>query len=197
MQPHAGLCGMKELAQSSLPWMRKAKIQQKLSFNRYQETDSTANESASHIFEKMCFKDDIRTESGQEDGRGNQFRQAVTGTVPQAPSQPILYWKLDFSQKQIRLLVLSYFDYQSDGPICRSLVETNLDAAPPFEALSHVWEDPGTSVAFKIGSHTLHITENLYTTLHHLSKPSPVEKGPGTTSSRRIWIDTEPNVAGN
>lgn len=81
------------LLQSSLPWMRKAKIQQKLSFNRYQnsqETDGATNESASHIFEKMCFKDDIRTESGQEDGRGNQFRQAVTGTVPQAQSTDIV-----------------------------------------------------------------------------------------------------------
>jgi len=138
------------------------------------------------IFEKMCFKDDIRTESGREDDRGNRLRQIP---VPHAPSQPTLYRKLDFSQKQIRLLVLNYVDSQSDGPIRCGLVETNLDAAPPFEALSYVWGDPRTKVAFKIGSHTLHITENLYTTLHHLGKPTLVEKGPGTTSSRRIWID--------
>ena len=137
----------------------------------------------------MCFKDDTRDDSGREDDRGNRLHQTPIGTMPQAPSQATLYRKLDFSQKQIRLLVLDYNDSQSQRPIRCSLVQTNLDRAPPFEALSYVWGDPGTTVVFKVGSHTLNITQNLYTTLHHLSKPTLVEKGPGTTSSRRIWID--------
>jgi hypothetical protein len=58
---------------------------------------------------------------------------------PQVARGQALYHPLNSAGREIRLLIVPYTEVGHDSPIRCNLVQTSLDKAPKYEALSYVW----------------------------------------------------------
>ncbi|KAK1764198.1 heterokaryon incompatibility protein-domain-containing protein [Phialemonium atrogriseum] len=90
---------------------------------------------------------------------------------------PLSYSSLRGS-RNIRILELS--SGSGSDPIQANLIETSVDSAPPFEALSYVWGDATIREEIICDAAQLHITVNLYHALQSLRPPK---------AKRLIWVD--------
>jgi hypothetical protein len=58
---------------------------------------------------------------------------------PQEADDQVLYRPLNSARKEIRLLIVPYAEVGHEAPIRCSLVQTSLNEALKYEALSYVW----------------------------------------------------------
>ncbi|KDN71775.1 putative heterokaryon incompatibility protein [Colletotrichum sublineola] len=57
------------------------------------------------------------------------------------------------------------------SPIHVRLREANVDALPPFSALSYVWGDPSEKQQIRVSGHEVSVTKNLFDALRHFRLP--------------------------
>lgn len=68
----------------------------------------------------------------------------------------------------------------NDAPICCRLLNTSLQASPPYEALSYTWGSLEQKSTITCGGFPIFVTGHLYDALRYLRKPD---------QERIMWID--------
>ena len=99
-----------------------------------------------------------------------------------AASAPSCYSRLDPTSRTIRVLLLSACLNANDGRIQCSLIETPLDRARPYEALSYRWGVPDyLDLKIHLNGTLVTVRRNLWVALHYLQNC--------ILSDRALWVD--------
>ncbi|KAI1275099.1 heterokaryon incompatibility protein-domain-containing protein [Xylaria sp. FL0933] len=102
--------------------------------------------------------------------------------------QPVLYFPLDHTRPQIRLIKILPFEHTDNEQVSCQLKTIELSQDTRYAALSYVWGDPKITEQVKVNGINLPVTTNLTSALRHFRRHG-FPQNQETKDLQYLWVD--------